>query len=956
MQEPLSIILEFARAADAGDPFAFRFCRQEYLLRSGHGSFESATFPWDEELLADLSALHKAGRDPVVLQRMGEKLRRFLAAAGFAAHEPRLQEALRRGQRVVLTLCSAAAELYALPWELLTLTGSGQHLGELPGVLVRYEWPQTHTTPEQPDPRPAGGRVLLCWSAAGGAVPAAEHLEAIARAARREGLHFDPQRDVLPGASMGRIAAALVAAQQKGPPIAILHLLAHGAAAGATFGLVLDGEETTDGPVVADAGRLRQVLSPFAAMVRLAVVCACNSGNNGALGNQLGSIAQALHRAGFAQVLASRFPLSVAGSTRLTQGLYESLLGDSASLETALLAARARVAKDCAHLDWASLQLYARVADGEDGRPVILRPYRGLLAFQPEHRQLFFGRDREIAEIEQRLTGLGAAGRPRLLVVAGASGTGKSSLVLAGVVPRLLAERTFCRIRPGAQPQTALDQALAAASGEARPILLVVDQLEELFTHTQDARLRDAFSRRLYELATDPSGQVTVLCTLRVDFLGRCAELALDAAGQRMDTLVYDEAHRVFVAQLGSDVLREAIEEPARRVGLRLEEGLASRLVQDVGSEPGALPLLSDMLDILWQQRQGRVLTQAAYDSVGGISGALRKRADALVLGLTPDAQKLVRRLLVRLVSIDEESALGTRRRVPLSRLLPMGADCQPFRATLEVLLQARLLVTDGEAEAETIEVAHEALIRRWERLSMWVREDRRMLAELERLAAWTEQWEEMGTLLEGPQLGYAIEVSERWQEDIPAAARALLDASNAREERRARARRRLFVGTTLAAVLFAGLGWFGWYHAVLAQREAQRARDWMRIFAVHEMQSKANHDPQQLASLLREVELAEPARLGDWRDVAGRALSALSPGEPALGTSARLRKQLWQATQLCLTPDERMHTLMERADSAARQAGSCQQMVRCLKSPTHDYAACLREFQSRQGNLFRSY
>ncbi|HYO73917.1 MAG TPA: hypothetical protein VEU33_48400, partial [Archangium sp.] len=176
MDSATSLLLDFIRAEDAGERYAFRFGAQEYVLRGAGGGVENLELHWNQALLADLSALHQPGCDPAVIQRVGGLLRGFLKSDEWARQEARLLAAVSREQPVVVTLRSAAAELYALPWELLTLGASGQHLGELPSVLVRYEWPETRTAAETPSPRSEGGRILFAWSAAGGGVPVSEHL------------------------------------------------------------------------------------------------------------------------------------------------------------------------------------------------------------------------------------------------------------------------------------------------------------------------------------------------------------------------------------------------------------------------------------------------------------------------------------------------------------------------------------------------------------------------------------------------------------------------------------------------------------------------------------------------------------------------------------------------------------------------------------------------------------
>ncbi|MCA9694818.1 MAG: CHAT domain-containing protein, partial [Myxococcales bacterium] len=545
----LGVVLEFARTDTPEDPHAFRFAPQDYTLRVADGRRARLTVPWDRALLAELAAVRSPSRDPAAAQRIGDRLRGILEPAGWGAIASQIHAAVEEGREVHVTVRSNAAELYALPWELMTLGPSGRHLGELEEVLLRHEWPGTKSTPEQPNPRTEGGRLLFAWSSAAGAVPVDDHLRAIDRACQEGHVAFNPERDVLAHAGVHGLTARLQSARDAGRPVAILHLLCHGAVAGATYGLTLDADDGE--AVTVDAGRLRQLLAPFAGSLRLVVLAACDGGNAGDPGNHLGSIAQALHRAGIAAVVASRFPLSADGSGVLAATLYRALLVDLSSLERAFTRARLQLARDPTHLDWASLSLHARADDGDDTRPWIVRPYRGLLAFHAEHTRLFYGRDVERSEILSDLHALIEAGRPRFLVVAGASGTGKSSMVLAGAVPDLLrrgeaalrdeaatklvararrdlaaaAERMpgaylrsalealergaaatvggewSCRVmRPGDRPMAALTSAIEGHTA-GRRLLLVVDQFEELFTLSDDAKLREAFTRRLWSLS-----------------------------------------------------------------------------------------------------------------------------------------------------------------------------------------------------------------------------------------------------------------------------------------------------------------------------------------------------------------------------------------------------------------------------------------------------------------------
>lgn len=809
---PLRLALEFARAAEVDDPYAFRFAPCTYIVRTAGGGFAAAEIGWDEGMLADLQQLRGPRWDPAVVQRFGDRLRRFLAGTGWAQDEPKLIEAVRAARPIVLSVRSAAAELYALPWELMTLRATGQHVGELPGLVVRYEWPETSSVREKAVER---GRILFAWSAASGAVPASEHQSAIARACALARYPFDPQRDVVAHASCERLVSALRAASEADAPFTVLHLLCHGAAHGATFGLALAGPEADDDPVVVDAGRLRQLLAPFAATLRLVVLAACDGGNIGAFGNHLGSVAQTLHRAGFQAVLASRFPLSTMGSNRLAEIVYEGLLVRRQPVEAAVTAARAALARDAARLDWASLQYYARAADGDATRPLFVRPYRGLLPFGPGDRWAFFGRDAEVAELRRKLAGQIERGEPRVCVVAGAAGLGKTSLILAGLVPALLAEREaswrFIRVAPCGAPIAELADALGRLVGAPAPsdeegvwallrrwtaqqpaawLLVVVDPLEDLFVHGVDHPTRTQYVRLLWQLARAPDLRVAVVASLQLDFIGRCGEIVLDDADdKRLDQLAYDARHRVFVAQLGVPELRAAIEGPARAVGAELEAGLVERLVADVAGQPGALALLQHALELLWQRRSGRSLTLAAHDEIGGVAGALGRHADQVIVRMSPPQLRQARRALVRLAGARGEGP-DTRRRLPLDELRPADAgEGEAFRAAIDALVTARLVALGEQTlrsgvKLVTAELANDTLLYRWPRLIEWIREDRTSLAELAKLEVWVDEWREHGALLDAQRLGYALEAAGRHREDVPPAVLELIRLSQAQIER----------------------------------------------------------------------------------------------------------------------------------------------------------------------------
>ncbi|XYH94640.1 CHAT domain-containing protein [Sorangium sp. So ce1128] len=821
---PREIVLNLLRATDTESPFAFVLREQSYVRHLDGGAGRSACFPWSERVLEHLAAIQRERADPAAAAWLGEEMRSFLDRLGWGLDEESIRAALDAGRSVHLTLRLGAAELYALPWELVPLGATGRPLGSLPGFLLRYEWPDTRTARPAPDPPPEGGRILFAWSAAGGVIPADDHLATIRRACL-EGRHlgFDRTRDVVPHASLGRLKHALDAG-----PVAVLHLLCHGAqldAAGTAYGLVMDADDRS-GREIVDARALQVALADHLGSLRLVVLCACHSGDSGALDSRLGSVAQALHRAGVPAVVASRYPLAVDASVALTEALYRGLLAQERSLLEAFLGARDRLRERARRAGWASLQVYARAADGPDLRPIVRRPYRGLLAFQEEHARYFFGREAEVEEALHDLSALVAAkdaAKPRFLLCTGASGTGKSSLVLAGVVPALRARDarwTVATLRPHEGWRASLQAALASRSDPGAPLLLVVDQLEEVFTMITAEAEREAFVRELWSLASHPASGVSVIATLRVDFLARCGDIQLWSGDRFLEDMAYDEAHRVFVRRMRPEHLRRVIEQPAGRVGLALEEGLVEQMLKDAGDEPGALPLLEYTLDQMWQQRRGRLLTWEQYNDLGGVGGALEKKADAILAGFDAVRRQAARRLLVQLVTLDGDARLDRRRRVPLDQLRRGSpVEAAVFDEVMHTLACERLLVLSGgdegqgakhqrgasEAQAAggaaggspVVEVAHEQLIRSWGTLRGWVREDRQMLAELQQVDRWVEESKGYPDyVLDGDRLGHARALLARYAVDIGDAARELV----LRSERAAQRKRRWAVGAAIAA------------------------------------------------------------------------------------------------------------------------------------------------------------
>lgn len=783
--DPLSLELEFVRKESSGDPYECRFIPQDYILRRGQGQYEEAHFPWSEELMHTLQEVRLRESDPDKVQRLGDTLRQFLATAGWGTSEALIQSAVERQGSVVLTLRSAAAELYTLPWELMTLERGGQHLGELPTVLIRYAWPEISAAPEDPG-RGAGGRILFAWSQAGGRVPAPEHEQAITRACAAAAHPFVPEQDVLPNVSWGRLNRALERAKESGNPISVVHLLCHGTGAGSGFGLVFSGESSPGEAVILDAARMRQLLAPHAGMVRLVVLSACDGGNIGAFGNHLGSVAQEVHRARIAQVVASRHPLSIKGSIRLSEAFYKALLGGSADVAQAFLAARQRLVQDATDRDWAALQLYS-ASDPQAARPIVFCPYPGRTPFAPQHARFFCGRERESEEIADRFVRVTRDNRPRIVAVVGPSGSGKSSLLSASAIPKILSRfpagtkvTTLC---PGANPVREIELACDGFSADKEQILLI-DQLEQLFTQGAEEDERRSVGPLLWRLATSDSTRKSILLCLRSDFLQRAAELPLDAQGTKLGAILSDRDHGYWLNPPEEPQLRDAVVTPAARVGLRLEPGLIERIIEELEAQPGALSLMQLTLEQLWQHREDGCLTQASFDRLGGVIGVLLAHADRVMDSLDPELAGLLPQLLVRFGSGFTTGSQPVRRRVSRAGLRQRDeARQQRWNQLLELLIRERILLARSSPDARefpegVVEVAHDALLQKWPRLLSWVDKARPLIALRENFDRWVAERKARQTLLTGSQLGYALQMAAEYPEALDEEGRELLTQS----------------------------------------------------------------------------------------------------------------------------------------------------------------------------------
>lgn len=445
-------------------------------------------------------------------------------------------------------------------------------------------------------------------------------------------------------------------------------------------------------------------------------------------------------------------------------------------------------------------------------------PYKGLEYFDVEDAGLFYGRENLTARLASRLRE-----GERLLFVVGASGSGKSSLVRAGLISALkqghpLTDGSYPPegstdwlvhiIQPSDQPIETLATSLChgepslrsvatliddlrqdprslnlcakrlCQSHDATRLLLVVDQFEEVFTLCQDQDQRVAFIDNLLT-ATKPdgSGPTILVITLRADFYTQCAqypELRQQLA-----------LHQEYIGPMSTEELRKAIEEPAVNNGWGFEVGLVDLILRDIKGQPGSLPLLSHALLETWQRRRGHILTLQGYAESGSVQGAIAHTAEAVYQRQLDDSQKAIaRQIFLRLTELGENTP-ETRRRTHISELLSSVQQRADVEAVLEKLVEARLVTVNDDY----LEVSHEALIREWPTLRVWLEEDLQGLKLHRQLTEAALAWESMerdeSILYRGTRLAQALEWAQENNPELNILEREFLEASKELAERR---------------------------------------------------------------------------------------------------------------------------------------------------------------------------
>ena len=603
-------------------------------------------------------------------------------------------------------------------------------------------------------------------------------------------------------------------------------------------------------------------------------------------------------------------------------------------------------------------------------------PYAGLSSFQEADADRFFGRGREIAALVNRISD-----RP-LLGIVGPSGTGKSSFVRAGLVPVLKRSGSAWEalvIRPGRNPLAALASIVAPlmssstsveqdiheqqklverlytepgyvgsvlrnrARREKRKILLFIDQFEELYTLVPDLKERLAYTACLSGIADDATSPIRVILSIRSDFLDRVPE----------DEQFMGELSQglYFLTPPNREGLKDALVQPAEMAGYRFESpAMVDNMLEHLEATQGALPLLQFAATQLWELRDPshRMLTERAYESIGGIAGALASHADSVLAGMTTQERTLVRALFLRLVTPERTRAI-----VSVDEVRELTKDAGEMQRLIDNLVQARLLVvqTGGGASGATVEIVHESLLHSWPTLRRWLDEGQEDAGFLEQLRNAARQWQaknfDDNLLWRGEMVEEAQRFQRRFRGELPQLQQDFLEAVFSQAKKGRRLRQVLLVGSTaflLVLVIAAAV-------ALVVIRNAQQAAERNAVVA-----QAAEAAARTAAETARTAEAEAKQRLAEVQAKELERQKAQQAAESANAQVELTNEELLRKNDELLSALEKAQEAQLRARTAKRRAEQSAVTAREAKEEAiraaEELASLLRREQERVQRL----
>jgi WD40 repeat protein/serine/threonine protein kinase len=585
---------------------------------------------------------------------------------------------------------------------------------------------------------------------------------------------------------------------------------------------------------------------------------------------------------------------------------------------------------------------------------IIPNPYRGLRAFQENDATVFFGREALVRRLMNRLWE--NEEYSRFLAVVGPSGSGKSSVVRAGLIPLLRQggilgseDWYYNEFTPGTAPFEELSTLIESIAIQPIPsilqtltsdkmglhnlilqalpddeseVFLLIDQFEEVFTLNQNDAEIDRFIESLYSAVVASNSRLRLVITIRADFYDRplLQPIISDLVRERTEVVV----------PLTASELERVIVEPARKVGVNIDNALVAGIIAEVQEQPGALPLLQYALTELFEHREGSMITLQAYREIGGVRGALARRADEIYSRLDESQQVAVRQLFLRLINLGEGTE-DTRRRALLSELTNLHDSANPengviMKTVVDTLGQARLLTFDRDpiTRTPTVEVTHEAIIREWGKLRSWLDDSRNDVRLQRALSSLAQEWynanRELSFLLRGIRLqqyerwlqttNLALTEQERVYLNASLSERMQLEAEERKQQEKERAQEQFRVRALVAGIVFAmlvavgavALTAFALQQSQRAEESAQLAQESANVSRSVALASSAlnalSNDDQDLALVLAlEANVIPNAPIESQASLAQVALAQgtrrLFEGHQASVTSAALNNTM---------------------------------------------------------------